>query len=313
MDMLSFSLNGVAPIFLTMLTGLLLRRLGLLEKDTAEKLNKLCYTVLIPCKLFIQLYNADLSAVADVPLLLFSLLFTAGLILLLCLTVPRFVPAGAKQGEFIQGVFRGNTAILGVSLVTNLYGEAATAALALPLPLMLILYNTVAPVILTLYAGGSRPTVKQLLRKVATNPFLIGVLFGLIVSLLKIRLPGFLAGTVNSIGSTGSTLALIALGAVTEPDGLRSSGKMALAASLLRLIAVPAVSLGLAVLFGFRHVQLAVLVSFFATPTAVGSYVLARNVDGDGELAKQILILTTVIAVPTMFLTLVLLRGIGVM
>ena len=40
---------------------------------------------------------------------------------------------------------------------------------------------------------------------------------------------------------------------------------------------------------------------------------LARNVDGDGELAKQILILTTVIAVPTMFLTLVLLRGICVM
>ena len=313
MDMLSFSLNGVLPIFLTMLTGYALRRFGLLDRETAGKLNRLCYTVLIPCKLFIQLYNADLSAVADVPLVAFSLIFTLCTILVLCLIVPHFLPAGPQRGEFIQGIFRGNTAILGVPLVTNLYGEAATAALALPLPLMLILYNTAAPIILTLYSGGTRPSPRQLLQKVITNPFLIGVMLGLLAVLLKLRLPAFLSGTVNSIGSTGSTLALICLGAVTEPEGLRRSGGTALIATLLRLVAVPLVSLALAVLLGFRNVQLAVLISFFATPAAVGSYVLALNVDGDGELAKQILILTTVFSVPTMFLALTLLRGIGVM
>ena len=93
MDMLSFSLNGVLPIFLTMLTGYALRRFGLLDRETAGKLNRLCYTVLIPCKLFIQLYNADLSAVADVPLVAFSLIFTLCTILVLCLIVPRFLPA----------------------------------------------------------------------------------------------------------------------------------------------------------------------------------------------------------------------------
>ena len=110
-----------------------------------------------------------------------------------------------------------------------------------------------------------------------------------------------------------TALALLALGAVTEVSEFRKSGKTALLAACLRLVIVPAVILAIGIAMGMQNERLAVLVCFFCTPTAVGSYVLAKNVTGDGNLARQILILSTVLSMPTMFLTIMLLRALGVM
>ena len=313
LDMLLFSLNGVAPIVLIMLLGYLLRRWDVLDAHATGKLNTLAYRVLIPCNLFMNIYKADLGGVADMPLLLLSVLGHAAVVALLCLIVPRFIHDGAQRGEFIQGVYRGNTAILGIPLITNLYGESATALLALPFSVMLIFYNVSAPLILAVFSGGEKPDPREMAKKVVTNPFLIASLLGVLFSLLHIPLPTFVTSAVNSVGSTGSALALMALGAVTEIADFRSSGKTAVCASLLRLVLIPLVILSIGIGLGMRKEQLAVLVCFFCTPTAVGSYVLAQNVTGDGRLARQILIVTTLLSVITMFVTLAVLRAIGVM
>ena len=313
MNILQFSFNGVFPICLTMLIGYCLCRWHILEKATAEKLNQLAYKVLIPCSLFMNLYQADLSAILDLQLVLISVLGTSAVILLMCILAPYVTETGAQRGEFVQGIFRGNTAILGLPLIVNLYGEKATAVLALPLSVMLVFYNIAAPVILSFYSGSGKPDMKSVGRKVATNPFLIGTLIGMVFSLLHLQLPVAVEKTISNIGSTGSTLALLALGAVTELTEYRHSGKTALTAALIRLVAVPAVLLSIGIALGIRDERLAVLICFFCTPTAVGSYVLAKNVTGDGKLARQILILSTVLSLPTMFLTIMLLRAIGAM
>ena len=310
---LEFSFNGVFPICLTMMIGFCLCRCSVMEKGTAEKLNQLAYKILIPCNLFMNMYHADLSAVLDMQLALIAVLGTSGIILAMCMLAPHVTESGAQRGEFIQGIFRGNTAILGLPLITNLYGERATAILAFPMSIMLIFYNIAAPVILSFYAGSGKTSMKTIGRKVITNPFLIGTLLGLLFSLFHLHLPTALEKTISSIGATGSTLALLALGAVTEFSEFRKSGKTSLLAACIRLIVVPAVILGIGIALGIRDERLAVLVCFFCTPTAVGSYVLAKNVTGDGKLARQILILSTVFSMPTMFLTIMLLRALGVM
>ncbi len=312
-EMLSFSLNGVAPILLLMLVGLLLRRVGIIDREASGKINRLAFIALIPCKLFGQIYSADLAAVADMKVIGFSLIGTAVSIVLLCLTVPRFIAPGPARGEFIQGVYRGNIAILGFSLITNLYGDGAAAVIALPLALVVILYNISAPVVLAVYSGGKRPEPRAVVRKVLTNPFLLSTVLGLLVNLLGLKLPVFVEKTVDSLGAAGSTVALVALGAMTEVGSFRQSGKLALAAALLRLVVIAPVMILLASLLGLRDARMGAVVCFFATPAAVGTYVLAKNVDGDGSLAGQILIVGTVLSLPTMFLTLTALRGLGLM
>ncbi len=313
MDVLSFSFNAVFPICCMILLGFMLCRWGVLDKTSAGRLNSLAFYVLIPCNLFSTLYKADLRSTVDMPLVLLSMLGTAAIVLVLCLTVPRFIRNGGRCGEFIQGVYRGNTAILGIPLIANLYGDSATALLAMPFSLMMIFYNVSAPIILAVYSGAEKPDPKATLKKVVTNPFLISAALGVLFSLLRIPVPVFLDKTITSIGATGSCLALIALGGVTELADFKDAGKQAFVASALRLVVFPLIMLAIGVLMGMRNEQLAVLICFFCTPTAVGSYVLAQNITKDGTLARQILILTTLLSMLTMFLTIAVLRALGVM
>ena len=312
-EILIFSLNGVGPVLLMMALGYILRVCGVLDHTGAGRINRLAFVALIPCRLFSQVYSSDLGAVADLKLLGLCVIGSAAVLVGLCLAVPRFIGPGPARGEFIQGVWRGNAAILGIPLITNLYGDAASTVIALPLAVMVIFYNVMAPIVLAVYSGGSRPKAGNVIKKVATNPFLIGTVLGVVFNLLDLKLPVFISKTVDSLGSAGSTVALVALGAMTEVSAFRKSGKQALSASLLRLAVISPLMLILAALLGLRNEQLAAVACFFATPTAVGGFVLAKNVDGDGTLAGQILIMTTLMSLLTMFLTFAALKGAGVM
>ncbi len=158
-----------------------------------------------------------------------------------------------------------------------------------------------------------RPRMAELPRKVASNPFLIGVVLGILVSVTGLRLPTPVVSTVTRIGDAGSTMALVALGALIDLKSFRRSGKLALSAAVLRLVVLSALVLTVGALCGLRNERLAVLICFFSTPTAVGGYVLAQNMDGDGELAGQILVVTTLLSVLTLFATLSVLRALGLM
>ena len=313
MDILLFSFNGVAPICVMVLLGIVLRRTNTVTQSTAKAMNKLCFQLFIPCKIFSQIYQSDLTNVTNLRTIVFALMSTATCLLLLCIIVPKFIPLSPACGEFIQGTYRSNSAMLGMQLMTDLYGEAACTALALPLPLMIIFYNFTAPLILTRYTGGKKVSAKDTFCRVMTNPFLLAALLGLVSALLQMKFPLFIRNTISSLGAVGSPLGLIALGAVTEISSFRKSGRLALLSSILRLVMFHLIILPIGIALGIRGAQLTVLLCFFCTPTAVGGYVLAQNIDGDGELAGQILLQTTMLSFLTLFVTIALLRGLAVL
>ena len=59
---------------------------------------------------------------------------------------------------------------------------------------------------------------------------------------------------------------------------------------------------------GFRDVQLAVLLSMSASPTAVSSYTMAQQMEGDDALAGQLVVYTTIFSILTVFLWIFLLK-----
>jgi malonate transporter len=63
---------------------------------------------------------------------------------------------------------------------------------------------------------------------------------------------------------------------------------------------MPAVAVGLALLFGLSGTNLAVVVCCTAVPTSSSGYVLARQMGGDAPLLAQIITLQTILAAVTM-------------
>jgi predicted permease len=84
-----------------------------------------------------------------------------------------------------------------------------------------------------------------------------------------------------------------------------------IAATVCRLIIIPVVILFICINLGFRNIELSVMISLFATPTALASYIMAKNMGNDWELSGQIVVLTTLLSCITIFFIVFFLRSWG--
>lgn len=80
---------------------------------------------------------------------------------------------------------------------------------------------------------------------------------------------------------------------------MRKSGKIAVSASLVKMVSLPLLMTLGAWLYGFRGAELGVLFLYFASPTAAASFVMARAANGNHELAAAIIVITTLMAAIT--------------
>ena len=106
-------------------------------------------------------------------------------------------------------------------------------------------------------------------------------------------------------------LALIALGGSFTFTAVKGNIPILSWAVVLRLIVIPVAALGIGALIGFRGAQIVALLSMFASPTAVSSYTMAQQMDGDSDLAAQIVVFTSAFSILTMFLLIFTLKSLA--
>jgi len=80
---------------------------------------------------------------------------------------------------------------------------------------------------------------------------------------------------------------------------------------LARLVIVPAIGITIAILSGCRDLELILLMAMYASPAAVSSYTMAQQMDGDAELAGQIVVFTTALSLLSLFFWISLLMALG--
>ena len=166
---------------------------------------------------------------------------------------------------------------------------------------------------LEIFREGGRVRPKQLLLGLVRNPLLQGCAVGLLFYLLRVRLPDFIASPVSSLASLATTLAMIALGASLVFEDLKKNRRTITAVLVLRLVLLPLVMLPLAWLLGLRGVELFLVLMIFGTPVATASYPMAQNMGGDGQLAGQLVFVSTVASLGTVFLFIYAMSRLGLL
>ncbi len=294
MENLIFSLNATIPVFLLMVLGLALRKIGWIDEAFASRMNKFVFRVPLPVLLFQDLATVDFYEMWDGRFVLFCFAVTflgiviAGLLSLL-------LKNRRIQGEFIQASYRSSAALLGIAFIQNIYGSAGIA------PLMIIgsvpLYNIMAVTVLSFFSPERKKldggTVKKTWKGIVTNPIIIGILIGMLWSLLRLPLPEIAAKTVSSIGATATPLGLMAMGASFDFRKALGQKGPALAASFLKLIGFCAVFLPIAAAMGFRQEKLVAILIMQGSATTVSCYVMAKNMNHEGTLTSSVVMLTT--------------------
>jgi hypothetical protein len=312
MENFIISLRCVIPMFLTLCTGFFARKWQVIPADAFPHLSTLSFQVLLPCLLFYNVYSADLHTAVQPKLLIFLVGWTLCWFLLAYIFYTVTEPNPRRRGAFIQNAYRSNIAVIGVSLAQSLMDADGIAALSLSISVLVPTFNVLAVITLETCRGGG-VDAKHTLLGIAKNPLIRGCVLGILCLVLGIHLPSPVEQAVKSLGSAGSTMTLIALGASFQFQGLRKNLRPVAISTAIRLVLTPLLALSLALILGFRGSSLGVVLICLGTPTAASAYSMALACDSDHELTAQLVVTTSLFCSLTMFLWIFLLKQLGLL
>jgi predicted permease len=308
-----FSLNVVAPLFILMAIGYFIRQVRFVSDGFLAELNRFVFKFLLPLMVFQEIrlsYKGDFS---NVKLILTSLAGVTAVILISAIIIKLTVKRKGQQGSMIQGIYRSNFLIYGLPVATGMYGSDAVVPITMLMGIMIPFYNVAAVIILSLHSESENSGLssKKVFKEIATNPLLLGSVFGLLSGMAHLEFPHSAELPIGQLAATASPLALFVMGGEFRFRSLRNNVYKVIAATACRLIIIPIVILFICIRLGFRNVELSVLISLFATPTAIASYIMAKNMGNDGELSGQIVVLTTLLSCVTIFFIVFFMRSRG--
>lgn len=312
---LVFSLNATMPVFLLMVLGIILRRVGIVDAAFASRLNTFVFCVALPVLLFRDISSVDLAQEWDARFVFDCALITLATIVFAC-AASVFVKGRAARGEFIQGAYRSSVAILGVALMQSIYGSSQAAAM------MIIgvvpLYNAAAVAILAVCAEdsqakrkGARAMFLGIARDIVTNPIIVGIAAGLLWAVLRLPMPEAAGKAVDAVAGLATPLGLVAMGAMADFRRMREEAGSSLGASAIKLFGLCAAFLPVCVALGYRGEELMALLFMLGSATTVSSFVMARNMGYEGVVSSAVVMITTLGSVFSLTAWIYLLRCLG--
>ncbi|GAB3651673.1 AEC family transporter [Zhihengliuella somnathii] len=298
-------LSGFAVVWTVILVGYAVGRAGVLGPHARYVLNRLTFFVASPALLFTTLADSEPAAVLGPALWVAAI--SAGLVAVTYFLITRWWlrrdAAEAALGSMSAATV--NSANLGIPIAVYVLHDITQAA-----PVILFQLALLSPIFLTILDSTTsthRTTPTAMFVQTARNPMIVGSLLGLVFALFDWQLPQQLADPVELIGNASIPAMLIAFGiSLVGSRPLSTAGGRrtdTLVASALKLVLHPVIAwlLG-AFVFRLEGTDLFAVVVMAALPTAQNVFVTASRYERGTVLAKDTVLVTTVVAIPAMML-----------
>ena len=319
MDSLIYSLNATMPVFLVIVLGYIFNRMGMFNEGFISAANKFTFRICLPAMIFSDMAQSDITDAFDGKLVAFSAVITTLMFAFIWVGARIFIKDRSITGAFVQASYRSSVAVMGFAFMMNIYGRTGL------MPMIIIgcvpLYNIFAVTVLTFESPDAQNDTnkKNKLKKAAVgiikNPIIIGIVLGCLGSVIHIYdyLPQLVSKTIDNISVLTTPLSLIVIGASFEGKDAIAKIKPTIASCIIKLIALPAVFITVAVLTGFRGESLLALVIMLGSPTTPSCYIMAKNMNNDGTLTSSVIAATTLLSSVTLTLWIFLVIFIGLL
>ncbi len=311
-DSFLVALRVVTPMVLLMATGAGVRRAGLIDRPAMRAVDKLTFRLFMPVLLFKNIYETDLSQHFNLGEVLFALAALLVLFAFALLVPPKLVKGPAQAASIGQAMVRSNYILFGIAVAQSIYGEGNTGPVALMGAIVVPVTNAMSVVILEINRSGQAGP-GQIFRAILKNPMVVAALTALLLMAFPFRIPALLWSVVRDIAGVTTTISFLSLGVSLDLGEARENRRLLSLGVALRMFLVPLVFLPLSVALGFRGPSLCALLVLFAAPAAVASYPMAVAMGADGPLSGQLVCVTTVVSVVTMFCFTFLFRALGLL
>lgn len=301
MEVMKISAAAVFPLLGFMMLGYFFRRRGYLNEESTKQLNLICFRFLLALTCGETIYKSDIRNIAEpLPLIIVSVGIVVTF-LLAWFVVTRFETDRIRIPVLIQGVYKTNYTLVGLSVAKSICGENNVGMVSLITVFLVPLNNIISVFIFEKYTGKS-DTRTPLIVRIIENPLVLGSLIGLALNVSGLVIPQWImTGFVAKLSALTTPLSMIALGAAFNFSSFPKYGKEITWAVLGKLVFVPVLVLPVSVYLGLRGPSLIAVAIFAVAPNAVNSFNTAVAMGGDADLANGIVVASALLSILTMF------------
>ena len=309
MDIFLRSISGILVILGMILVGFVIGEKGCFDDKSRGLLAKLVTQVALPCYMLYTITQRFTAA--DLLKMLPALRFPAlSMVVLLgiAIGVARiFAVRQDRRGLFISMFFNSNTIFVGLPINQALFGDAS-------IPYVLIYYmcNTTFFWTLGTYLiqrdgeGEAQFDLKTSLKKVFSPP-LMGFLLGLVMVMLQIKLPAFLASDLQYLGNLTTPLSMIFIGLSVSHVGVKQLvlGKDQLLILLGRFLVAPLLMATIVYWVPLPSLMKQVFIIQSTMPVMTNAPVVASLYGADSDYAAVMVTettLATMVVIPILML-----------
>ena len=309
MDLFLRSISGILVILGMILVGFVIGEKGWFDDKSRGLLAKLVTQVALPCYMLYTITQRFTAAalLKMLPELRFPALSMVILLGIATAVARIFSVRQDRRGLFISMFFNSNTIFVGLPINQALFGDAS-------IPYVLIYYmcNTTFFWTLGTYLiqrdgeGEAQFDLKTSLKKVFSPP-LMGFLLGLVMVMLQIKLPAFLASDLQYLGNLTTPLSMIFIGLSVSHVGVKQLvlGKDQLLILLGRFLVAPLLMATIVYWVPLPSLMKQVFIIQSAMPVMTNAPVVARLYGADSDYAAVMVTettLATMVVIPILML-----------
>jgi malonate transporter and related proteins len=296
-------LGGFAALVAVIAVGWVVGRVGVLGPGASGVLSRLSFFVATPALLLLTLADADPSVLVSAALIgtAGSAVISALLYVVLARWRWRLPPAQLATGGLASSYV--NAGNLGVPISAYVLGDASFVA-----PVLLFQVLVMAPIGLAVLAGSRTAVVAQPRWRLVTQPLrtpvVVGCALGVLVAATGVDLPSLVLEPIELVAALAIPAALLAYGmslhGAPRPASGSGAGQVWLAV-VLKTFVQPALAYALGRwVAGLSGEALLAVVLTSALPTAQNVFVYASSYDRGTLLARDVVLISTVLSVPVL-------------
>lgn len=266
-------------------------------------LTKFLLAIPIPAMIIHSFFNVEFSMeqLMTCPEVVGLAALTLAVAFALAFLCGRFVRGSAKKPAR-YGLIFSNFTFFGMPLVNEIYGAVATFYYVIfCLPVRILFYGS-APVMLG--KSGGRVNVRGTVKQFLCAP-VYSVLIGLALYITQLPLPSVVTEVIGSVGDMSAPLGMMLCGCIIADS--RWSGILKYPCifwlSAVKMLALPAVMLGVMLLLGVEPLIIKSLTFYFCMPSASFLPAFCLRYDPDNAEARTmggfLVVLTTVLCIVT--------------
>lgn len=308
-------LNAMLPMAVFLAIGYILKKTGIANESAKNFLSKYLFYFAMPCLAFRSVASFDFNE-SFVPGLVLHNMTTTTVAFIAAIGFMYLIKNKKMRGAAHMAVYRSNQGYIGMYAAKGMFGDLALSKAAIVNGFENPLVNILAVTSMEIFRIDKTKshflkTIGRVALNVIRNPFVIAVTLGMIESVVRTNVLSITAidKSLEMAGNTALPLAMVLIGSSITFTYIKKNFGLVALLSFVKIGILPLVAyLSGRFIFVLDKADLGVGVILLATPSAIASYVFAREMGADETLMASCIGLTTVLSIFTLPLINLLLR-----